>query len=108
MVYRQGKLVVTGLLAMVVWVGAEQTALAQKKDAFRDARNFLVSEYVEREGITNERVLNSLRQVPRHEFVSAQYRSEAYADTALPIGFQTNDLATVRCRLHDADNRSPA
>ena len=88
MLYRQGKFVATGILAIVIWMGVGQTALAQKKDAFREARNFLVSEYVEREGITNQRVLNSLRQVPRHEFVSAQYRSEAYADAALPIGFK--------------------
>ena len=88
MLYRQGKFVATGILAIVIWMGVGQIALAQKKDAFREARNFLVSEYVEREGITNQRVLNSLRQVPRHEFVSAQYRSEAYADAALPIGFK--------------------
>lgn len=88
MLQRQGRFAATGVLAILTWAGWCQTALAQKKDVFREARNYLVSEYIEREGITNQRVLNSLRQVPRHEFVSSQYRPEAYIDTALPIGFK--------------------
>ena len=63
-------------------------AFAQKSDSYREARHKMVSEYIEREGITNLRVLNSLRQVPRHEFVSPQNRKEAYVDAALPIGFK--------------------
>ncbi|WP_373651571.1 MULTISPECIES: protein-L-isoaspartate(D-aspartate) O-methyltransferase [unclassified Schlesneria] len=88
MLHRRGTLTAAGLLALGICVGAGQTAVAQKKDPFREARYFLVSEYVEREGITNERVLESLRQVPRHEFVGPKYRAEAYADAALPIGFK--------------------
>ena len=37
-------------------------------------------------GITNERVLAVMGKVPRHEFVPAQWRDEAYGDHALPIG----------------------
>jgi protein-L-isoaspartate(D-aspartate) O-methyltransferase len=74
------------LLLVVVFLGTGRSVIAQKKDPFREARLHLVSEYIEREGITNTRVLNSLRQVPRHEFVTPQYRHDAYIDTALPIG----------------------
>lgn len=37
-------------------------------------------------GITNERVLAVMGKVPRHEFVPAQWRDEAYGDRPLPIG----------------------
>lgn len=58
----------------------------QKSDPFRDKRFKLVAEAIEREGIKNPRVLSSMRQVPRHEFVDAKDRKDAYADAALPIG----------------------
>lgn len=37
--------------------------------------------------ITNKRVLDVMRTVPRHEFVPEGVRSHAYDDTALPIGY---------------------
>lgn len=38
-------------------------------------------------GITDERVLDALRSVPRHVFVDEALASRAYDDDALPIGF---------------------
>lgn len=76
----------TGVLVATVVVISTCPLFAQPKDPFRDARNKMVSDYIEREGITNQRVLNSMRQVPRHEFVTSQYRKDAYLDNALPIG----------------------
>jgi protein-L-isoaspartate(D-aspartate) O-methyltransferase len=38
------------------------------------------------EGITDERVLNAIRTVPRHLFVDEAFATRAYEDTALPIG----------------------
>jgi protein-L-isoaspartate(D-aspartate) O-methyltransferase len=38
------------------------------------------------EGIHNERVLEALRNVPRHLFVDEALATRAYEDTALPIG----------------------
>lgn len=38
-------------------------------------------------GIMDERVLKVMGEVPRHEFVSKDYRHEAYADRPLPIGY---------------------
>ncbi len=40
-----------------------------------------------REPVTDERVLEAMRTVPRHVFVPENVRSRAYADSPLPIGF---------------------
>ena len=80
--------VVVSLMVLVGTMLAGRTAYGQKLDPTRAARNKMVSEYIEREGITNPRVLDSMRQVPRHEFVTPQTRKSAYVDAALPIGFK--------------------
>lgn len=72
-----------GLLALVALTG---TAAAQSRDPFRDARHHMVSEYIEREGIRNARVLSAMRETPRHEFVPLAHRQQAYYDSALAIG----------------------
>lgn len=63
-----------------------QIGLTQNADNYRAARNKMVSEYIEREGVKNPRVLASMRQVPRHEFVLPADRKEAYLDMAIAIG----------------------
>ncbi|MBC8117380.1 MAG: protein-L-isoaspartate(D-aspartate) O-methyltransferase, partial [Candidatus Saccharimonas sp.] len=72
------------ILGLSLLVGS--VAFAQKPDALKEARNKMVSEYIAREGITNQRVLTSMRQVPRHEFVDRAQRPNAYNDYSLPIG----------------------
>ena len=37
-------------------------------------------------GISDERVLKAMEEVPRHKFVLKEYESMAYQDTPLPIG----------------------
>jgi protein-L-isoaspartate(D-aspartate) O-methyltransferase len=49
-------------------------------------RERLVDE-LEAEGITDENVLERMREVPRHLFVEEALQSRAYANTALPIGY---------------------
>ncbi|HET8704880.1 MAG TPA: protein-L-isoaspartate(D-aspartate) O-methyltransferase [Pseudomonadales bacterium] len=39
------------------------------------------------EGISDQRVLDAIRDVPRHLFVEEAFASRAYENTALPIGF---------------------
>ena len=53
---------------------------------FEQRRKDLVENYVKRAGVTDERVIQAFLKVPRHEFVFPEYLSEAYIDTALPIG----------------------
>ncbi|MEE1568134.1 MAG: protein-L-isoaspartate O-methyltransferase, partial [Arenicellales bacterium] len=40
------------------------------------------------QGISDETVLTTIAQVPRHRFVEEALQSRAYEDTALPIGRQ--------------------
>lgn len=47
-------------------------------------RHRLVDQLTER-GITDEAVLEAMRQVPRHGFVASALAAEAYEDKALPI-----------------------
>jgi protein-L-isoaspartate(D-aspartate) O-methyltransferase len=42
---------------------------------------------LQEQGITDERVLDRIRNVPRHLFMDEALSTRAYEDTALPIGF---------------------
>jgi protein-L-isoaspartate(D-aspartate) O-methyltransferase len=55
-------------------------------DEFGDARDSMLADQLRARGIHDTRVLNALRTVPRHEFVPANLRKDAYADAPLPIG----------------------
>ncbi len=46
----------------------------------------MVERQLRRRGISDERVLAAMEDVPRHEFVPEPQRARAYADSALPIG----------------------
>jgi protein-L-isoaspartate(D-aspartate) O-methyltransferase len=59
---------------------------AQPRDRYAEDRARMVRDYLAREGIRNDAVLKSMGTVPRHLFCTAQYRSGAYYDQALPIG----------------------
>lgn len=48
-------------------------------------RDVLIDE-LRRNGIRDERVLEAMRQVPRHEFVDEAFRGDAYKNRSLPIG----------------------
>lgn len=49
-------------------------------------RGRMVEEQIRSRGIRDERVLEAMRRVPRHEFVPADLQDAAYADQPLPIG----------------------
>ena len=54
-------------------------------------------------GITDERVLNAIRTVPRHQFVDEALATRAYEDTALPIGHgQTISQPWVVAKMTEA------
>jgi protein-L-isoaspartate(D-aspartate) O-methyltransferase len=61
-------------------------AAAQTKLPLADARNRMVDEEIVGAGIKNARVIQAMRDTPRHEFVLPQYRQQAYFDMSLPIG----------------------
>ena len=53
---------------------------------FEKARQRMVEIQIKRRGIHDERVLDAMRLVPRHEFVPEALRRSAYTDQPLPIG----------------------
>jgi protein-L-isoaspartate(D-aspartate) O-methyltransferase len=55
-------------------------------DVFLSPRHTMVELQLRARGIRDERVLAVMRTVPRHEFVAAPFRNEAYGDHPLPIG----------------------
>jgi protein-L-isoaspartate(D-aspartate) O-methyltransferase len=55
-------------------------------DPFEAVRNRLVDEAIVAEGVKNRRVIDSMRRAPRHEFMPAAVRKQAYYDMAVPIG----------------------
>ncbi|MGI9334634.1 MAG: protein-L-isoaspartate(D-aspartate) O-methyltransferase [Gammaproteobacteria bacterium] len=59
--------------------------------------------HLEAEGISDTRVLEAMRQVPRHIFVDEALASRAYENTALPIGNgQTISQPFVVARMTEA------
>jgi protein-L-isoaspartate(D-aspartate) O-methyltransferase len=52
----------------------------------RKQRFEMVKYQVEARGVRNPRVLEAMREIPRHQFVPEPYRDAAYRDSPLPIG----------------------
>lgn len=57
-----------------------------KAASFEEARYQMVERQLAGRGITDERVLEAMREVPRHRFVPEDMGDMAYRDTPLPIG----------------------
>jgi protein-L-isoaspartate(D-aspartate) O-methyltransferase len=55
-------------------------------DPFANARLRMVAEQLRDRGVRDERVLQAMATVPRHEFVPREDWGEAYEDHPLPIG----------------------
>ncbi|MCR4324441.1 MAG: protein-L-isoaspartate(D-aspartate) O-methyltransferase [Candidatus Curtissbacteria bacterium] len=52
----------------------------------RKSQKELVEGYIKPAGVTDRRVISAFLKVPRHKFVPAKYRQDAYLDIPLPIG----------------------
>jgi protein-L-isoaspartate(D-aspartate) O-methyltransferase len=55
-------------------------------DHFLAQRRSMVESQLRARGIRDERVLTAMFHVPRHEFVSEEYRDQVYEDHPIPIG----------------------
>lgn len=55
-------------------------------DPFAEIRYRMVAEQIQARGVKDERVLEVMRSIPRHEFVPDRWKEEAYSDNPLPIG----------------------
>ena len=65
---------------------ADCTPGASPQDALERARLAMVADQIASRGVRDPRVLEAMRTVPRHEFVPAALRDDAYFDSPLPIG----------------------
>ncbi|MBI2815529.1 MAG: protein-L-isoaspartate(D-aspartate) O-methyltransferase [Acidobacteria bacterium] len=61
---------------------------AQREQDFEAARTRMVDQQLRARGIQDDRVLQIMRDVPRHLFVPEEQKAYAYEDKPLPIGFQ--------------------
>ncbi len=71
--------------AAIMWIDV-LAAMAQSRTSLDAIRKKMVDEEIVTAGVTNERVLEAMRNTPRHEFVPLGQRKYAYIDMALPIG----------------------
>jgi protein-L-isoaspartate(D-aspartate) O-methyltransferase len=55
-------------------------------ERFATERQVMVSAQLRGRGISDERVLEAMARVPRHEFVAEEFRDQAYEDHPVPIG----------------------
>lgn len=68
------------------------TPQRKEPDQFDETRQYahlralMVERYVEARGVRDARVLEAMRQVPRHRFVPPALGAKAYGSSALPIG----------------------
>jgi protein-L-isoaspartate(D-aspartate) O-methyltransferase len=53
---------------------------------FSNLRKLMVDSQLRARGIADQRVLEAMARVPRHEFAPERYRDQAYEDHPLPIG----------------------
>lgn len=58
-----------------------------RTDDYALSRETMVQEQIIRRGITDELVIQAMRQVPREEFVPDKYKPYAYIDSPLPIEY---------------------
>ncbi|HZX09485.1 MAG TPA: protein-L-isoaspartate(D-aspartate) O-methyltransferase [Acidobacteriota bacterium] len=59
--------------------------LKKIQDTYAEQRKRMVKYQVQQRGISDERVLQAMREVPRHLFLNERYRHLAYSDHPLPI-----------------------
>jgi protein-L-isoaspartate(D-aspartate) O-methyltransferase len=66
--------------------GVNDTEESARTTAYDEARARMVREQLVARDIRDERVLDAMRRIPRHELVPESVRASAYRDGPLPIG----------------------
>jgi protein-L-isoaspartate(D-aspartate) O-methyltransferase len=68
------------------WQWWEENPSSEAEYAAKRLR--MVNTQIERRGIRDRRVIETMREVPRHLFVPERFRFMAYDDSPVPIGFE--------------------
>jgi len=76
----------TASLILVLALLTGHGLCAAQGDPYHAAREAMVRDQIQREGVSDPRVLQAMREVPRHLFVPPELRSRAYEPRPLPIG----------------------
>lgn len=63
-----------------------QTGNRAQPEPYEEARKRMVESQIKARGIEDERVIQAMLDVPRHEFIPEGYRHYAYHDFPVPIG----------------------
>ncbi|MFW5941939.1 MAG: protein-L-isoaspartate(D-aspartate) O-methyltransferase [Chloroflexota bacterium] len=66
---------------------APQTIAPDQSDEFGELRQRMVDQHIVGLDISDQAVLAAMEAVPRHRFVPAEFRSQAYNNHPLPIGY---------------------
>lgn len=74
------------IVLFLIGCGQTQNNKKSADEMYTKMRNEMVRDQIESRGISDARVLNAMRNVPRHEFVPDHLKKYAYADEPLPIG----------------------
>jgi len=73
-------------LIILIFLFCGKAKIKSNDDNYAPAREQMVREQIEARGVTDQRVLAAMRKVPRHLFIPADLRNDAYSDYPLPIG----------------------
>ncbi|HVX13070.1 MAG TPA: protein-L-isoaspartate(D-aspartate) O-methyltransferase [Pirellulales bacterium] len=74
------------VVGSALWGMLTPGAVGQPSDSWQSERNKMVDDEIVAAGVSNVRVIDAMRTVPRHEFVTPDQRRYAYCDMCLPIG----------------------
>lgn len=75
-----------GAVAVLALLAVMPCGCTSGEQAYTEMRANMVSKDIASRGISDMRVLESMRRVPRHLFVPGNLRDVAYIDSPLPIG----------------------
>lgn len=79
--------------------------MLHKEDGQEAVRKRMVTEQIERRGIQAPRILEAFRKVKRHEFIGEDFKSQAYEDHPVEIGFHqtVSQPYIVACMIQMVD-----
>jgi protein-L-isoaspartate(D-aspartate) O-methyltransferase len=74
------------MIASVTSIAPEPMSSSADNASFATLRRQMVDSQLRERGVRDQRVLEGMTRVPRHEFALEHYRDQAYEDHPLPIG----------------------
>ena len=81
-----GKVWLIAIAFAILVAGDAKSSSAQTEAQWTQQRRRMVDVAVRAAGVTDARVLKSMSDTPRHEFVPRKFRDRSYLDAGVPIG----------------------